>query len=59
MSSPASGCEILDLTSSPLTAGTEGLGRGARRVGYDKIGGEAAWNVESVEVVTSIPPVDI
>lgn len=32
------------------------MGRGAGCVGYNKIGGEAAWNVESVEVVTSNSP---
>lgn len=42
MSSPASGCEILDLTSSPLTKGHGGTGRGSGCAGYNKMGGEAA-----------------
>lgn len=57
MSSPASGCEILDLTSSPLMEGHDGgTGRGVGHIGYNKMGGEAAWNVVSVEVVTLNPP---
>lgn len=59
MSSPASGCEILDLTSSPLMEGTEGWEEGrvvkdTTRLGVKLLGMLNLW-----KSLRRIPPVDI
>lgn len=56
VSSPASGCEILDVTSSPFMKGHGGTGRGVGCMRHDKMGGEAARNAVSVEAITSNSP---